>query len=148
MVSFFSNSDFPPRICCHFFRTTLFWEKLRLHTFSVYLIRHKSYFFGTAISSEQLLFSLFQNSHVFAGVIFSEQLFFRSETSTEQAFFENKKRANFSNQVLLHSSNFFRKDRFWEKLVFQKSNIPQYIPTFSRELPFYSCYFFKRRYLL
>ena len=118
----------------HFFRVT---------TSTQQLLFRDSYFFRTAA-----FFPFFQNSHVFAGVIFSEQLFFRSETSTEQAFFENKKRANFSNQVLLHSSNFFRKDRFWEKLVFQKSNIPQYIPTFSSELPFYSCYFFKRRYLL
>ena len=78
---FFSNSDFPTRICCHFFRTTLFWEKLLRHTFSEYLLRHNSYFFGTAVSSKQLLFSpfseqsLFCRSYLFRIVSFSERNF-------------------------------------------------------------------------
>ena len=33
-LGFFSNSDFPPRIGCDFFRTVLYLEKLLLHTFS------------------------------------------------------------------------------------------------------------------
>ena len=33
-LGFFSNSDLPPRICCNFFRTVSYLEKLLLHTFS------------------------------------------------------------------------------------------------------------------
>ena len=49
---------------------------------------------GAAISSVQLLFrpfSLFQNGHFLAGVIFSEQPLFRSDNSTEQRLLENRK---------------------------------------------------------
>ena len=69
---FFSNGDLPSRMCCDFFNTTLFLEKLLLHTLSERLLRHISYIFGAAIFSEQLLFSPFQNSYFFAAVIFSE----------------------------------------------------------------------------
>ena len=86
----FSNSDFPSRMCCDFFRTTLFLEKLLLHTtFSEWLLRHKSYIFGAAIF--WTFFSFFQNSHFFAAVIFLEKLLFQSENSTEQPLLENKK---------------------------------------------------------
>ena len=86
-------SFFPPRTCCHIFRTTLFWEKLLLHTFSEYLIRHSNYFFGTAISSEQLPFFLF-----FRTVTFSQELFF-------------------SEQLLFSERNFYRAGTFWEQEV-------------------------------
>ena len=57
-------------------------------------------------SSEHCCFLLFQNSHFFAGVIFSEQLLFRSENSTEQPLLENRK---FFTALTFRNSSFFRK---------------------------------------
>ena len=62
-----------------------------------------SHFFRVT-TSRQVLFSLFQNSHFFAGVIFSEQLLFRSENSTEQPLLENRR---FFTAVTLRNSFFF-----------------------------------------
>ena len=77
----------------HFFRVT---------TLTQQLLFQDSYFFRTAA-----FFPLFQNSHFFAGVIFSEQLLFRSETSTEQALFENKK---FFTEITFRNSYFIRRN--------------------------------------
>ena len=112
-------------------------------TFLEQLFLHSSYFF------EELPF---RNSHFLATVIFSEYLLSRSKTSTEQPLLRNRKfiraatfqncylfgreivkgkdshrRTRFSNQVLLHSINFFREDTFSKKLIFQKRNIPYYL---------------------
>ena len=91
-------------------------------TFSGQLYFGRSYFFTlfqsnyfdtTVTFSGQLFlqnsccFLLFQNSHFFAGVIFSEQLLFRSETSTEQALFENKK---FFTEITFRNSYFIRRN--------------------------------------
>ena len=87
---FFSNSDFPYRICCDFFRTTLFLEKLLCHTLSAWLRRrHNSYIFGAAVFSEKLLFSSFSEQSIFRSsyfiriASFSEQKFYRAVTSWE-----------------------------------------------------------------
>ena len=86
---FFSNSDFPSRMYCDFYRTTLFLERLLFHTFSEWLLRHSSYIFGADIFSEQLLFSpfseqpLFQRSYFFRIASFSERKFYRAATSWE-----------------------------------------------------------------
>ena len=101
LVSFFSNSDFPP-----FFRATLFWGKLLLHTFSEYLLRHNSYFFGTAIFLEQLHFSPFSEQSLFCRSYFFRIAFFRSETSTEQTLFQNKK---FFTEITFRNSYFIRR---------------------------------------
>ena len=70
--NFFSNGDFH----CVFIRTALFLEKLILHQFSrVTILWHSSYFFGAAISSEQLPFL---RSSFFRTVTFLQQLFFQS----------------------------------------------------------------------
>ena len=88
---FFSNSDFLSCVCCHFFRTTLFWYKLLLHTFQ------SNYFDTTVTFSEhlflpqQLLIFLF---HFFRTVTFSQELFFQNSF-----FFGGK---------ILQSSHFLR----------------------------------------
>ena len=76
LVSFFLNSDFSPRICCHFFRTTLFWVKLLLPIFSELLPRHKllfrdSYFFRAAA-----FFSFFRKVTFSQGLFFHNSFFF------------------------------------------------------------------------
>ena len=86
---FFSNSDFPSRVCCDFFRTALLLEKLLLHTFSEWLLRRNSYIFGAAIFSEQLLISpfleqsLFRSSYFFRIASFSQRKFYRTATLWE-----------------------------------------------------------------
>ena len=85
-----------------------------------------SHFFRVTTSTQQLLF---WDSYFFRTAAFFP--FFRTVTFLQE--FQDKdiqKRANFLKQLLLHNMNFFRKDRFWKKLIFQKSNIPQYIPPF------------------
>ena len=64
---FFSIGNFPCRMCCDIFRTALFLEKLLLHNFLEWQLRHNSYIFGAAVS-----FLLSHNSHFFAAFIFSE----------------------------------------------------------------------------
>ena len=84
-VFFSSNGDFFSPICCDFFRTVLILEKLLLHTFSELVLRHNSYFFGVAISSEQLVFFeklFFQNIH-----FFRSSYFFRITTFPEWNFY-------------------------------------------------------------
>ena len=81
-MSFFSNRDFPYGMCCDFFRSTLFLEKLLLHTFSKWLLRHNSFIFGAAIFSEQLLFYSF-----FRTVSFSQRLFFQNSFFSERKFY-------------------------------------------------------------
>ena len=136
-------------ICCDFFRTALFSEKLPL--------LQSNYFDTTVTFLEQLFFqgicffltsSFFQNNHFFAAAIFSEQLLFQSETSTEQPPREYKmffavvtfrnsylfgggivqtediyRRATFSKQLLLQSINFFRRATFWKKSEFFRKSI-------------------------
>ena len=98
----FSNSDFPSRICCHFFSTTLFWQKLLIHTFS-----------GQLFLQNSCCFLLFQNSHFFAGAIFSEQLLFRSDNSTEQSLLKNRK---FFTAVTFRNSYIFSEELFRIKI--------------------------------
>ena len=71
LVSFFSNSDFPSRICCHFFGTTLFLGEALLHTFWNCFDPAVT-FSGQLFLQNNCCFLLFQNSHFFAEVIFSE----------------------------------------------------------------------------
>ena len=110
------------------------------------VLRHNSYFFGAAISSQELLFSPFSEPSLFRRSYFYRTAYFRSENSIEQPLLENRrfftvvtvrnsvffgrtvydkdilKRATFSKQVLLHSINLFRKAILWKKLIFQKIN--------------------------
>ena len=88
LICFFLSSDFPSHMCCDFFRTTLFLEKL-LDTFSEWLLRHNSYIFGAAIFSDQLLFSAFTEQPLFCNSYFSRiasfpgRKFYRAATSWE-----------------------------------------------------------------
>ena len=61
-------------------------------------------------------FLLFQNSHFFAEVIFSEQLFFRSENSTEQPVYDN-----YFSEQLFFSEDLFRTKISKKGLLFQSS---------------------------
>ena len=74
------------------FSGQLYFGRGLLHAFSEELLRHNSYFFEEAISSEQLLFSLFSEQSLFCRNYFCQNsFFFRSKSSTEQAFLENRK---------------------------------------------------------
>ena len=134
MFCFFSNSDFPSRMCCDFFRTTLFLERLLFHTFLEWLPRHSSYNFGADIFSEQLLFSPFSEQPLFAAVIFSEELLFQNENSTEQPLLENEK---FFMAVTFRNSCFslFRIKISKKELLFQGRYFC-IVPTFSEKLHF------------
>ena len=96
---------------------------------------HNSYLFGAAISSEQLLFSLFSEQSLFCRNYFCQNsFFFRSKSSTEQAFLENRKfftRAIFSEELfrikifqsrLFWTASLFQKSYILKKLIFQKIN--------------------------
>ena len=108
--SFFqmSISPFPSDICFPTFSRQLCFG--RSYFFTLF---QSNYFDITVTFSGQLFlqnscfFRLFQNSHFFAGAIFSEQLLCRSETSTEQALFENKK---FFMAVTFRNSYFIRRN--------------------------------------
>ena len=96
-------------ICCDFFRTALFSEKLPLHTSSEQLLRHNSYFFGAAVSGNLLFFDelLFQNNHFFAAAIF-----FRIVTFPEWSFYQA---ATTWVQDVLYGSYFSEQLSFWRK---------------------------------
>ena len=127
LIRFFLINDFPSRINCNFFRTTLFLEKLFLHTFSEQPFRHNSYFFRAAAFLRSSFFrtvtfsqQLFQNSFFFRPKLLQSSLFLRIGSYLGQLLFETAifrrmirkkdiyRRATFSKQVLLHIINFFK----------------------------------------
>ena len=130
-----------------------------------FALRHSSYFFGAAISLEQMLF-FFQKNQFFIAVVFSKQLLLQGETYTEQPLLENRKffRAvrpfwcrNFSKYIYLQKSYFleagssahhqlFQKSHILEKATFSEKHYSA-LPTFSGELPFHRGDFSKTRYL-
>ena len=114
----------------HFFRVTTSTQKL--------LFRSR-YFFRTATFYEELSFfttsqqSFFQNSYFFRKLLSSSQ--FLRIVLQGRYFLEHRpfscrhclgifRRGPSSNQVLLHSINFFRRVTFSKKLIFWKSNMP------------------------
>ena len=142
MLRLFQGSFIFGEASSHFIRVTTSTQRLLFRS---------SYFFRAAGFFKDLHF---QNSHLFAEFIFSEQFFFQSKPSTEQQPRENRKffravifrnsylfgggvvqnkeiyrRATFWKQVLLHSINILGEAAFWKKLIFQKSNIPYYFFT-------------------
>ena len=104
----FSNAvdDFPSGIFSDFFRAALFSQKLLLHisltTSTQQLLFRSIYFFRAVVFLKELRF---QKNHFLAGVIFSEYLIFRNQTSNEQLFCENRK---FFRAVTFRSNYFFR----------------------------------------
>ena len=128
---FFQLFNWPP-ICCDFFKTVLFLEKSLLKTFSEKLIRHNSYFFGAAISSEQLLLFeelLFQSSQ--------RSSFFRAELLPSSHFLKTE---NSLGQLFLGTATFSTADLFitkiaTEELLFRSSYFCT-APTFSEKLHF------------
>ena len=91
---FFSNSNFSSPICCDFFRTVLFLEKLLLQNFSEYLLRHNSYFFRAVNSSEELIFlriSFFKTVTFFEVVIFSSWLLYQVKPLPSNHFLRIKR---------------------------------------------------------
>ena len=131
---FFQLFSWPP-ICRDFFKTVLFLEKSLLKTFSEKLIRHNSYFFGAAITSEQLLlfeellFQSSQRSSFFRAELLPSSHFLRTESSLGQLFLGT---AAFSTadlfitkiateELLFRSRYFCTASTFSEKLHFGKS---------------------------
>ena len=129
----------------HFFRVT---------TLTQQFLSRSSYFFRKAA-----FFFLFQNSHFFAGVIFSEYLFFleqkfyRAATSWEQEdlygtyfserqfFLQELFRIKISKKELLSQSRYFcTASTFQKSYILEKADFSekQYsaLPTFSGELLF------------
>ena len=164
---FFSNGDFPSRICWDFFRTALFLEKLLLRTSTQQLLFRSSYFFRAdafffrRINSSQQLF--FPNSYFYRAKLIPSSHFLRIGSSLEQldlfgaGIFQNTyiyRRATFQKQVLLHIINFFRRAIFQKKPLFQKSIIPHYLlflenylfigETFPKHVTFHRSYIFRR----
>ena len=94
---FFSNGNFPSRICSDFFRTALFLEKLLLH--SKQLTRAATLLFFRVTASTQLHFwsSYFiraatcQNSHFFTAVFFPKYQLFQSKTPTKMLLLDSLK---------------------------------------------------------
>ena len=111
----FSGQLFLQRSC--FFLKRSFFRSVT----SLQQLSFQNSYFLREISTEQALlvnrkfFMLvnFRNSYLFgAGIVQNRDIY---------------RRATFSNQVLLHSVNFFRKTTFWKKLMFQNSNILHYL---------------------
>ena len=72
---FFSNGDFPSRICMSTFSGQLYFWRNYFTLLQSNYFKHNIYFFGAAISSELLLFLrsfIFQPSLLFEAVIFSK----------------------------------------------------------------------------
>ena len=78
---FFSNSDFPSRIFCDFFKIAFFW---RSYFFTFF---QSNYIDLTVTFSEQLFV---QNSCFFYGSLFSEQSFFRNSYFFRVASFSER----------------------------------------------------------
>ena len=145
----------------HFFRVTTSTQQL--HFRSSCFFRTAAFFslFRTVTFSQQLFF---QNCFFFRAKILYSSHFLRIKSSLWQLLFGTAvfpclgwrylKRATFSKQVLLYSIKFFRKATFWKKQIFQKRNIPLYLPflescffrvaTFSKDGTFFSSYLFRR----
>ena len=162
-MGFFLNGDFPSRICCDFFRTALFPEKLLLQNsyfFGASTFFLTSSFFRTVNSLRQLFF---QSSHFFRGkkhhlktgsslvakVLFGTAAFlakelFRMKISTELI----------RNRYFCKPSTISEELHFGKEQIFQKSNIPDYpffsgellfrAATFSKDIVFYGSYLFRR----
>ena len=136
-----------------------------------------SYFFRVTTSTQQLLFRDSYVFRIAAFSPFSEQTLFRRSYLFRTASFFGVKLLQSKHFLKIRSSlrqllfgkttlsgrtvqnkffkvgtsaqhQLFQKATFWKKPIFQRNNIPQYIPFFSGELTFQSGYFFKRRYLL
>ena len=167
MIFLSVGSDHPDK---YFFGTALFSEKLFLHISSEQLLRHNRTvtfsdqlflqsicFFLTVIFSEQLLF---QGETSTEQPPLENRKFFRVATFRSSYLFgegivQNKdmyRRAAFLKQVPLHSINYFRRVTFWKKENFpEKQYYPIFLEsrffrvvTFSKDLIFYSSYFFRR----
>ena len=121
---FFSNGNFPSRICCDFLRAAF-----------EYLL------FQSEFSTEQ---PPLENRKFFRVVTFQNSYLF------DEGIVQNKyiyRRATFSKMIPLYSINFFRRATFQKKANFSGKQYSA-LPTFSGELIFQSVSFFKRRYLL
>ena len=138
--------QFPSRICYDILDNFIFGKATSSHFFRVTLFKvsqellfRSSSFFRAAAFFEELLF---QNGHFFSAIFFKIAIFSELKllprkhtlrignslvqlpfgTATYRRYLE--KSYTFSKQILLHSINIFKKARFWEQLLFQKSNIP------------------------
>ena len=66
-------------------------EKLILHTFSEWLLRHNSYIFGAAIFRAAAFFSFFRRATFSQQLFFQNSFIFQSKNSTAQPLLKNKK---------------------------------------------------------
>ena len=139
------------------------------HYFNTIVLFRSIYFFRATAFFKELRF---RKSHFLAAFIFSEYLIVRNETSTEQSLCENRKffravaflKSYFSGGVFAQNKDIYRRaplidagasaqhQLFQKSYVFKKAIFSEKkysaLLTFSRELPFCSSHFFKRRYLL
>ena len=142
----------------YFFRTTAFLRSsfFRTVTFSQQLFFQNSYFQSKTSTEQLLLESSMKNGNI----LHENRKFFKRVTFWNLfggGIVQNKdiyRRAASLKQVLLHSIDFFRKESFWKKLIFQKSNISHYPlflesyffrgATFSKDATLYSSYLARR----
>ena len=122
-----------------YFWAALFLEKLLLYNFTSFQINTRvtfpeqpflqsrcfflrSFFFETVTFS--LHFFFFQNSYFQRAKHLPSNHILRIGNSFGIVTYS---RGTLSKQILLHSINFFKKARFWKKLLFQKINLPDYL---------------------
>ena len=115
-MGFFSNGDFPSRICCDVFKTALFSEKLLLHTSSEWPLRQSR------------------------RATFSNQF---CTTSNLKSYVLEK--ANFSKKAIFCITYFFWRAAVLEQLLFQMT-LPSMVATFSETLLVHNILFRKSYY--
>ena len=100
-------------------------------TFSEQLVLQDSFFFEEVLSRTVTFspHSFFRTATFFRPKLLPSNHILRIRNFLAQLPFETATyiRATFSKQILLHNKNFFRKAKFWKKLLFQKSNIVYYL---------------------
>ena len=114
-MDFFSNGDFPSRICCDFFRSALFLEK---HFFTRL---QNNYFNATVNFSEQVFLQsscffeelLFQYCYLCTAVNFSESHFFRAKLLLSSHFLRIEGSLG---QLLFGAGTFLAEDFFRIKI--------------------------------
>ena len=116
----------------NFFRVNFFkvLQELLFHNSSFFRVAAflRRSFFRTATFSQHIS----QNSYFFRAKLLSRNHTLRIGNSLVQLPFRTAthrrylQKSYFSKQVLLHSIDFFKKARFWKKLLFHKSKISHY----------------------
>ena len=142
---FQDNFIFGEATSSHFFWVTTLTQV----TFSEQLFFQNSYFFSsffrTVTFSQQLFF---QNSFFFRAKILQNSHFLRIRSSLWQLLSATAIFSLFSIKISKKELLLLFQSRYFCTVSTFSEKVYSVLPTFSGELPFWSGYFFKRRYLL